>query len=172
MINFVVMLAMEDDRWTGLCGGYRIPFDARPLLRKLSAGEDDAATWSVLWDELHHQGDVGEASYVAIPHLVNIYRRRGVLDWNIYAIVAIIELARDEGANPAVPDWLRKAYFDAIEELARIGSIEILQADDSETVRAILGILAISKSLRTYGRFLLSYSEDEMLEMETRSQKP
>jgi hypothetical protein len=166
------MLEIEDERWEKLQGGYRMPFDARPLLRKLSAGEDDASTWSALWDELYHQGDVGEASYAAVPHLVRICRQRGVLDWNIYAIAAIIELARTEGTNPDVPDWLRASYFNAIEELAGIGSVEILQANDSETVRAILSILAIAKDLRSFGRFLVSYSEDEMLEMETRSEQP
>ena len=166
------MLEMKDERWSGLQGGYRISFDVRPLLRELSTGEDDAGTWTALWNELHHQGDVGEASYAAVPHLVNIYRQRGVLDWNIYAIVAIIELARNEGTNPDVPDWLKTSYFNAIEELAGTGSVEILQADDSETVRAILSILAIAKGLRSFGRFLVSYSEDEMLDIETRSQRP
>jgi hypothetical protein len=115
---------------------------------------------------------VGQASYATVPHLVSICRQRGVLDWNIYAIIAIIELARTEGANPDVPDWLRASYFNAIEELAGIGSAEILQADDSETVRAILSILAIAKGLRSFGRFLVSYSEYEMLDIEARSQRP
>jgi hypothetical protein len=166
------MLEMEDERWTELRGGYRMPFDVRPLLRKLSDGEDDAGTWTALWDELHHQGDVGEASYAAVPHLVNIYRQRGILDWNIYAIVAIIDLARNMGLNPDVPDCLKISYFNAIEELARIGSVEILQASDSETARAILSILAIAKGLRSFGRFLVSYSEDELSDIETRSERP
>jgi len=54
----------------------------------------------------HHQGDVGEASYAAVPHPVRIYHKRAVIDWKTYAIVAVIELARDERKNPEIPQWL------------------------------------------------------------------
>jgi hypothetical protein len=63
--------------------------------------------WHELWDELHHQGDVGEASYAAVPIIVESYQKRGVIDWNAYAIVAIIELARNERDNPDVPQMAR-----------------------------------------------------------------
>ena len=32
--------------------------------------------WEVVWDELHHQGDVGEATYALIPYL-DVYRIDG-----------------------------------------------------------------------------------------------
>ena len=159
------MLSLDDSRWDNLMGGYRMECDPRPLLAKLESGLDAEATWHELWDELHHQGDVGEASYAAVPHLVRIYRNHDTPDWNTYAIVAIIELARDKGNNPAVPEWLENDYFSAIQELARIGAAEVLTAKDPEAFRAILGIIAIAKGLRTYGKFLVEYSEDELLEM-------
>jgi len=34
----------------------------------------------------------------------------------IYAMVAIIELARVRGDNPTVPKWLEDDYFSAIQE--------------------------------------------------------
>jgi len=102
------MLSLDDERWSSLNGGYRVPFDPRPLLRNLEAGNDVQAVWDELWQGLHHQGDVGEASYAAVPHLVRIHRQRGVVDWNTYAIVATIELARGIGTNPDVPAWLRQ----------------------------------------------------------------
>ncbi len=156
------MLELDDPRWTELDGGYRMRFDPRPLLAKLEAGEDDAATWSDLWDELHHQGDVGEASFAAVPQLVRIHRSSGTIDWNIYAMVAIIELARKVGANPDVPDWLKDDYFQAISELARIGVAQILRTEDPRTAEAILGVLALDRGLRTYAELLVRYSEDEI----------
>jgi hypothetical protein len=36
----------------------------------------------------------------------------------------------------------------------------------SETKRAILGVIAIAAGLLTHGKFLVEYSEDELLEME------
>jgi hypothetical protein len=161
------MLNLDDKRWEGLEGGYRVPFDPRPLLLKLESGEDVAAVWHELWEELHHQGDVGEGSYAAVPHLVRIYRQRGVLDWNAYAIVAIIELARGRGKNPDLPMWLESDYFSAIRELAEIGMVEYQSAKEPEDVRVILGILAIQKGARTHGKFLVEYSEEELLDLES-----
>ena len=47
-----------------------------------------------------------------------------------------------------------------------MGTKEILPAEDSETQKAILSFIAIAKGLRTHGKFLVEYSEDELLEME------
>lgn len=160
------MLSMDDTRWAELRGGYRTPFDPRPLLRKLETERDIAAVWQELWDELHHQGDIGEASFAAVPCLVEIHRRRGAIDWNTYAIVSIIELARKNGENPDVPKWLEEDYFGAIRTLAQIGAVEVLQTAEQETVRAILSIVALTKGLRSHSKFLINYSEAELLEIE------
>jgi hypothetical protein len=162
------MFSLDDARWQDLDGGYRVRFDPRPLLSKLQANDETKATWHELWEQLHHQGDVGEASYAAVPHLVRIYRERGGDCWNTYAIVAIIELARGMGKNPDEPKWLKEDYFRAIRELAEVGAVEILRARDSEEIRAILSILAITTGIRTHARFLLNYSDEELLEIEGR----
>ena len=62
---------LADDRWPQLRGGYRTPFDPRRLLAELQSNIDSSKAWDELWNELHHQRDVGEASYAAVP------RRRG-----------------------------------------------------------------------------------------------
>jgi len=159
------MLSLDDERWSSLNGGYRVPFDPRPLLRKLEAGEDVQAVWDGLWQGLHHHGDVGEASYAAVPHLVRIHQQRGVVDWNTYAIVATIELARGIGTNPEVPAWLDEGYQEAIHQLAETGLRELPHAEGKEAIRSILGILAIWKGARTYGLVLSAFSEDELQEL-------
>jgi hypothetical protein len=163
------MLSLDDSRWNNLSGGYRMKCDPRPLLTRLENGQDAEETWHELWDDLHHQGDVGEASYAAVPHLVRIYRNHVAPDWNTYAIVAIIELARDKGNNPSVPKWFEEDYFSAIQELAKMGATEVLSTKDPEAVRAILGIMSIAKGLRTHGKFLVEFSEDELLDMESKA---
>jgi hypothetical protein len=65
-----------------------------------------------------------------------------------------------------VPNWIEKDYLRAIQELAEIGAREVLQAADAEVVRTILSVIAIAKGLRVHGRFLVNYSEEEMLEFE------
>jgi hypothetical protein len=151
-----------------MTGGYKMPLDPRPLLRKLETEHDTARVWQELWEELHHQGDVGDASFAAVPFLVRIYQERGVIDWNTYAIVAIIELARTEGKNPDVPEWIAEDYFQAIRKLAEIGTKEVMRAESADDVCAILSVVAIEKGLRTHGRFLVNYSEAEMIDIESR----
>ena len=80
----------------------------RPQLSELLANNNTKVAWNELWEGLHHQGDVGEASYAAVPHLVRIYRERREFGWNTYAIVAVIELARDDGKNPKMPKWYER----------------------------------------------------------------
>ena len=160
------MLGLEDSRWQELKAGYRTPIDLRPLLRRLESDPGAKATWDEIWQELYHQGDIGEGSMVAVPHLVRIHRQRGLPDWNTYALVATIELARGKNANPDVPDWSRDAYDQALRDLAQIGFGDLPRATDQETVRSILGILAIVHGARTHGRILVEFTEDEVLELE------
>jgi hypothetical protein len=54
------MLRFDDERWNHLTGGYKTQFDRRPCLKKIESQQDTAAAWQELWEELHHQGDVGE----------------------------------------------------------------------------------------------------------------
>ena len=161
------MLASDDERWCCLKGGYRLPFDPRPLLKRLERGGEDKQVWDELWDELHHQGDVGEASYAAVPELVRIHRNRVLQGWDIYAIVTCIELCRGRGQNPELPDWLEKEYFAAILELARIGARVLETVKDPAEVQSILAVLALSKGARTYGELLIKYSEQELLEFDS-----
>lgn len=160
---------LDDIRWTEMNGGYRVRYDARTALRKLEAGSADSEAWNELWQELHHQGDIGEASYAAVPHLVRIHRQKGKLEWKTYAMVATIELARDSEGNPKVPAWLDDEYEASIAELARIGLTELPNVSDKETVRGILAVVALWKGARTYGRLLIEFCEDEIVELETRA---
>src|SRR5687768_15642034 len=72
------MLPLDDKRWSSLDGGYRVPFDASVPLRQLEHAENLQPIWDELWNELHHQGHVGVASYAAVPHLVRIARARNL----------------------------------------------------------------------------------------------
>jgi hypothetical protein len=159
------MLALDDPRWPSMLGGYRVPFDPRPWIALLKSGEDRKAVWEVFWGDLHHQGDVGEASYATVPWLVRIYRELGVFDWNAYAIVGIIELCRGEGQNPTLPAFMEADYFRAIQELAEYGIHQLPGVHDSEDVRAVLSIVALAKGIRLHAKFLLEYGEDELKEM-------
>jgi hypothetical protein len=94
-----------------------------------------------------------------------MYRKRDVLDWHTYAVIAVIELARTEPHNPKLPTWLETDYFTALQELARMGARDVLRTEDHNAVQAILGILAIAKGMRMHTKFLVEYEDDELLEL-------
>jgi hypothetical protein len=163
------MISLEDARWLKLTGGYRTAFDPRPLIKRLETDSDTTAVWQELWEELHHQGDVGDASFAAVPFVVENCLKRGGLDWNPCAMVATIELARNSGKNPEVPHWIAEDYFQAIRRLAEIGASEVLRKENVHDIRAILSVIAMSKGLRSHAKFLLNYAEDELIEIESRA---
>ncbi|PYV57498.1 MAG: hypothetical protein DMG98_10295 [Acidobacteria bacterium] len=162
------MFSLDDERWDVLKGGYRVSFDPRPWLGLLESGKDRSAVWEAFWENLHHHGDVGEASYATVPHMVRIYSKLGVFDWHAFAIVACIELCRGERDNPPLPRWLEEDYSRAIHELAETGISQFLQLKDVEDVRAVLSILAIAKGARLHAKFLLEFTDDELLELESK----
>jgi hypothetical protein len=120
--------------------------------------------WQELWQELHHQGDVGEASYAALAPLVRMYTGRGQPDWNIYALAVTIELARNAGANPPVPSWLAEDYWGAWKKLEAQALAELPAANDDDLVVSILATLALAKGKRTLAQMAV-LTEDEREEM-------
>ena len=155
-------MEIDDERWAGLHGGYRVPYDPREAIRKLASG--DTTAWEELWQELHHQGDVGEASYAAVPEIVRLHRTRGVADWNTYALAASIEEARHNEDNPALPEWLRWDYEAAWRELEALALREFSAATDQEMIDSIIVVLALRKRRMTLARMAM-LTEDERQEM-------
>jgi hypothetical protein len=66
---------------------------------------------------------------------------------------------------------VKEKYFGAIQELAKIGAVEVQQAENPEDIRAILSTLALARSARTHARFLLEYSGEELIHLEKRAQE-
>jgi hypothetical protein len=152
--------SLDDPRWKELHGGYRVPFDASVPLRRMEAGEE---VWAELWDGLHHQGDVGIASYAAVPHLVRLAGQQR--DWNLYALVGVIEVERHRKGNPAVPDWLLADYEQAWRDLTVLALRDLAGPCDSSLVQSALSVLALSKGLTQFGAVLLHLDESEIREL-------
>lgn len=154
------MLPLNDPKWKELAGGYRIPFDASIPLSKLENSANDTETiWSDLWENLYHQRDVGIASYAAIPHLVRIIRDRKILDWNPFGLAVAIELARVDGKNPELPDWLKQAYFQAYKDMAEYACESMSQEWDSDLLRSALSLIAIIKGNRDLAELIYEVEE-------------
>jgi len=158
------MLSLEDAMWKELHGGYGVPYDASVALRSMKDGID---VWDELWNELHHQGDVGVASYAAVPQIVCIAVAATTRDWNFYGLLATIEVERHRKSNPALPSWLKADYDSALVRASALALTDLGLAADSATVQAILSVLALTKGELKLGAMLsaLDASElDELLE--------
>lgn len=144
--------------------GYRVPFDASAVLKQLEAGSD---VWEKLWDELHHQGDLGEASYASVPHLVRIAKSAERRDWNVYALVALIEVERHREGNPTIPGWLQADYESAWREITAMALLDLAAEVDSLTLRSALSVVALARSDRKLGALLSHFDSsgiDELAE--------
>ncbi len=138
-------------------------YDPRPALLRIENG--DPAAWQELWEDLHHQGDVDLASYAAVPHIVRIQQTRRDVDYNPYGLIGCIELCRGVGNNPPLPEWLTNGYWDAWSRVSSLACRDLGQTDNSTTVIAILGALALAKKQRVVGEVLMDFTQDELTEM-------
>ncbi len=146
-----------------MLGGYRVPYDPRPVLLRIENG--DTLAWKDLWEDLHHQGDVDLASYASVPHIVRIQQARRSADYNPYGIIGVIELCRGVGKNPPLPEWLAQGYWDAWTQVLSLGCRDLGQTDSEAVVVTILGALALAKKQRVVGQVLLDFTQGELTEM-------
>ncbi len=156
------MISLDDKRWHGLEGGYRLKYDASIPLKKLEAKDGDVVRiWSELWENLYHQGDVGLASYAAVPPLVRIAQSQEILDFNPVALIVSIELARGNELNPKLPDWLEEYYHQAIRNMARYVFENLDREWDEHLLKSALSLLAIVKGNRDLGKLIFEVDEGQ-----------
>lgn len=152
------MLPLTDPNWRKFEGGYRALYDASKPLARMERGE---SVWKELWEELHHQGDVGVASYAVIPQIVRISEALGDRDWNLYALAATIEIARHR-ENPSLPEWLEPAYKTAWDSLVNLALADLGGKPDELTLRSALSVVAIGRGDLKLGALLNHAGTDEI----------
>ena len=127
------MLGLDDPRWEELQHAYGIATDVPDMLRALASSTEPTASyqaepWFSLWSSPCHQGDVYTASYVAVPHIVQITSEaKGPVDFSFFQLPAAIEVARQTGRGPGIPEAYADDYHRAI---ARLMETVSLHRDD------------------------------------------
>jgi len=117
------MLGLDDQKWTVLTHAYGSAGDIPDLLRALTlsperASGDESEPWFTLWSSLCHQDDIYDASYAALPHIVEIAcQTSGPIDFSFFQLPAAIEISRYNGRGPAVPPDLAEAYHAGVANL-------------------------------------------------------
>lgn len=156
------LLPLDHPRWSEYHGGYnRAPINLVPFLYKLRSGVMRDDDWDILWNDLHHQGDVGEASYAVVPYLVEYARTAAQIEWHVFGFNAVVELERTEHRNPPVPLEIRASYESALRELPRIG-LDRVAVWGADAFEPFMACLALSFGRRTHARAYLDMSESEI----------
>jgi hypothetical protein len=145
------MLALNDPRWSTLSHAYGSAQDIPEMLRVLGqdAGRSapiDSEPWFGLWSSLCHQDDVFEASYAAVPHIVDIGTNAdGPVNFSFFQFPAAVEVARKNGRGPEVPVDLEFGYFAAIKKLDDLIAAHRNEDWDVDTLLSVLGAQAVAK---------------------------
>ncbi|TFF40798.1 hypothetical protein [Mucilaginibacter psychrotolerans] len=160
-------LGLNDPRWEELEGGYRgVCYDASKALKRLEAACNVYQTQEIyleLWVELHHQGDVGIASYYAVPHMVRIAKENGIIDWNVLGLVSLIEIQRHKD-NPTIPKALYTTYQNTLSELSGIAASILSENWDLSTASAALTAIAIAKGHIKLGNAIQNLDSEDQID--------
>jgi len=158
-------LALDDPLWGRLTHAYGPAGDVPELLDALRELIDpvgpDAEPWPSLWSRLCHQGDVYEASYAAVPHIVRISGlMAGPVDFGFFLLPAAIEVARQEGRGPAIPLALEAAYLKAIRRLPSALEWRLDDDWDRDFSISAFGSLAVAKGHYRLAEVVMELDED------------
>lgn len=154
---------LDNRIWPTLQGGYRIPYNVSIPLKKLSHAtrqDELAIIFTELWDNLHHQGDVGSASYLAVPQLVSICINKKSLDWNFIGLCVLIENCRLEDHNPELPEEYQDHYFESLTQFERYLLLNFKSITDQTALRLTLSLFATVNGQPRLGRAIEILDED------------
>ena len=141
------MLLLDNPCWQTFTSGYQIEYDASQPLKQLEVASSSADTIQILdelWDELHHQGDVGTASYLAVPQLTRIGLKNKIADWRLIGLIALIEIQRHESAV-LLPQQYEQEYCAALQQVEQLIALNDNLPWNAEYTSCALAALAASK---------------------------
>lgn len=139
-------MKLDDPKWATLEGAYKTPFDASKLLSGLYNTNDKReidSFFSELWDELHHQGDVGHASYFAVPILIQVCVYKKSLDWNYIGLILTIEICRHKDNNPILVKEFEEEYLASLVYFKTYLIENLNSIYDPHSFRLVLAYLAV-----------------------------
>lgn len=160
------MIKLNDPKWKELKGGYGTPYDASIALKKL---EETNHTHDVddilaeLWDELHHQGNVGLSSYFAVPHLIRIAKVKEIINSSLLGLIAVIEVQRHK-KNPQIPKEYENAYLNSLNEIPELVETTKNRKWDLEFTAVALSAIAASKGQIKVAEAVLNFDDEDVLD--------
>ena len=160
------MIDLDDPRWLKLSHAYGNAADIPKLLHQLARATGpktgyNSEPWFSLWSSLCHQGDVYDASYAALPHIVEIaFNTKEPVDFSFFQLTAAIEIARRSGKGPPVPGDLAEAYGDAVSRLAECVALHRHEVWDEPTLLSAMSALAVAKGHHRVAEAVMDLDDD------------
>lgn len=161
------MIDLNSPRWTELQHAYGAA-TAIPLLlqqlQDLPTDEGDAEPWFSLWSALAHQGDVYQASFAAVPHIIAALSRSPETASEVYFhFPTWIEICRNKHAVRVDRD-LEAAYFDALARLPALVEKAAGKHWDTGFAACALSATAVAKGQHALAEALLALSSDDAID--------
>jgi hypothetical protein len=160
------MIDLDDPRWQKLSHAYGSAANIPELLRELARATSPTAgynsePWFTLWSSLCHQGDVYDASYAAVPYIVEIaVNTNEPVDFSFFQLPAAIEIARGSGKGPPVPVDLAEAYEVALSGLAECVALHRHEDWDQPTLLSAMSALAAAKGHHRVAEAIMNLDDD------------
>jgi hypothetical protein len=160
------MIELRDPRWQTLSHAYGSAADIPDLLRQLDGATGpkighESEPWFSLWSSLCHQGDVYDASYAALPHIVEIAcNAKEAIDFSFFQLPAAIEIARNSGNGPPVPTDLTEAYSEAVSRLTECVALHRHEDWDEPTLLSAASALAAAKGHHRVAEAIMNLDDD------------
>ena len=158
-----MMIDLNNEIWQRAEGGYKVEYDASIPLRRLEETNEPsviAGIFDELWNELHHQGDVGLASYLAVPQIVRIGITKNLFNWDVVGLCAVIELQRHLGDNPPLPAEYIDYYKAGLTDLRLFVLANIDKDLDEDAFRTALSALAACKGSIRLAKAIMELDDD------------
>jgi hypothetical protein len=103
---------------------------------------------------------VGLASYLAIPHLIDICIESKSLDWNFIGLCVTIENCRINGKNPEIPSQYDDLYFGSLTKFEKYLLANFKNINDRTAFRLTLALFATVNGQPRLGKAIEILDDD------------
>ena len=162
------MLPLNSPRWHELRHAYGSAADVPDWMHQLQSLPDSAGNaepWFGIWSALAHQGDVFDASYAAVPHVVEAMSKcPEAACFDFFMFPAWVEVCR-VSSGPAIPEDLRDAYVAALARIPELVAVAARHSMTNEKLTCALAAIAAAKGQTEIAEVILELTPEAAVEV-------